>query len=79
MYRLSTAGRRGAAAIRCAAYAGQAWLAGTALYLLVLLLAGRRPGPPPADAATPQATVTILMPAHDEAAGIRAAIASNER
>ena len=42
--------------LRCAAYAAQAWLGGSALYLLGLLLAGRRPN---ADAAR----VTSPMPA----------------
>jgi hypothetical protein len=75
MYRLSTAARGGARAARCAAYAAQVWLAGSALYLLALLVAGRRPSPP-ADTPAGRARLIVLVPAHDEAAVITACIAS---
>jgi hypothetical protein len=77
MYRLLTAARGcGAGALRSAAFALQGWLAGSALYLLALLLAGRRPGPRAvAGAAQIAMHVAVLMPAHDEQAGIAAAVA----
>lgn len=84
MYRLLTAARgRGAGALRYAAYALLGWLAGSALYLLALLVAGRRPGRQAAPDASPAAAgaphaalhVAVLVPAHDEQAAIAAAVA----
>jgi 1,2-diacylglycerol 3-beta-glucosyltransferase len=80
MYRLLTAARRrGAGALHFAAYALLGWLAGSALYLLALLLAGRRPGQQtaPEAAGAPQAAlhVAVLVPAHDEQTAISAAVA----
>jgi hypothetical protein len=83
MYRLSTAARmRCAGPLRCAVYAAQGWLSGSALYLLALLLAGRRPSaqpspePPPPPEPSPQGVrVAVLVPAHNEEAGISAAVA----
>jgi 1,2-diacylglycerol 3-beta-glucosyltransferase len=77
MYRLSIAARtRGAVLMSCAANAALAWLAGSALYLVVLLVAGRRPGARPSREPAPEARVVVLIPAHDEEAGISAALAS---
>jgi cellulose synthase/poly-beta-1,6-N-acetylglucosamine synthase-like glycosyltransferase len=77
MYRLHTAARTGARALRLAVWTAQAWLTGSAVYLLVLLLAGRRPSRPPVAASgPPRARVIVLMPAHDEQAGISASVAS---
>lgn len=86
MYRLlRTARGRRAGPLRCAAYAAEAWLGGSTLYLLGLLLAGRRPNadgaPAPAPVGKPLSTgtpssirVAVLVPAHDEQAGISAAV-----
>lgn len=54
----------------------QAWLAGSAAYLLALLAAGARP---PASAAEAHAVddppeVAVLVPAHDEAPGVAATV-----
>ncbi len=76
MYRLpiSVRGRR-AGPLRYAAYAAQAWLAASALYLLLLLLAGRRQADPTAETDAPSdVRVAVLVPAHDEQAGIGAAV-----
>ena len=77
MYRLSTAARRGGVgALRCAAYASAGWLAASGLYLLALLLAGRRPGrAATTDPGRAPLRVAVLMPAHDEQAGIADAVA----
>jgi hypothetical protein len=77
MYRLSIAARgRGAGALRPATCALQTWLAGSALYLLALLLAGRREVPrAPAGSLHAEVGVAVLMPAHDEEAAISAAVA----
>jgi hypothetical protein len=79
MYRLPTAAR-GRGVLRCAAYALLAWLGGSALYLLALLVAGRRPGEDPFGEAEPlpagvDRRVVVLVPAHDEQAAIAAAVA----
>ena len=76
MYRLpvSVQGRR-PGPLRYAAYAAQAWLAGSALYLLLLLLAGRRQAhPAPETVARSDVRVAVLVPAHDEHAGISEAV-----
>jgi len=77
MYRLSAAARiRGAGLLRWAAYAAQAWLSGSALYLLALLLAGCRPTTHPSrEPAAQGARVAVLVPAHDEEAGISESVA----
>jgi hypothetical protein len=80
MYRLSRAARSpSASSLKCAAYAAQVWLSGSALYLLALLFAGRRPSAPAsAEPAAQRARVTVLVPAHDEQAGISETIAGLE-
>jgi cellulose synthase/poly-beta-1,6-N-acetylglucosamine synthase-like glycosyltransferase len=78
MYRLSTAAQgRGAGVLLYVAYALQTWLAGSGLYLLALLLAGRRETPgAPAGGPHAGVRVAVLMPAHDEEAAISAAVAA---
>jgi hypothetical protein len=80
MYRLSAPARiRGAGSLRWAAYAAQAWLSGSALYLLALLLAGRRPSAQASPEPAAQGTrVAVLVPAHDEEAGISDTVAGLE-
>jgi 1,2-diacylglycerol 3-beta-glucosyltransferase len=76
MYRLSKAAQWGAGVLHCAAYGGLAWLAASSLYLLALLVAGRRPRARAAGAETVQGRVAVLVPAHNEQGAIGAAVAS---
>lgn len=80
MYRLSAVARiRGADSLRWAAYAAQAWLSGSALYLLALLLASRHPSAQASlEPAAQGAWVAVLVPAHDEEAGISDTVAGLE-
>ena len=63
--------RRVAAGLLAAA---QVPTAASLAYLLTLLAAARRRPPPPPAPGTPR--VTVLIPAHDEGAGVRATVAS---
>lgn len=76
MYRLITAARwRGAGTLRSGAHVLLGWLAGSALYLLALVLAGRRPGRQAAPGSARAALrVSVLVPAHDEQGGIAATV-----
>jgi hypothetical protein len=74
MYRLPSAAR-GRGPLRWAAYALLAWLGASTLYLLALLVAGRRPHTRARPQASGDLRVAVLMPAHDEQAGIVAAVA----
>ena len=76
MYRLSKAAQWGARVLHCAAYGGLGWLAASSLYLLALLVAGRRPRARAAGAETVQGRVAVLVPAHNEQGAIGAAVAS---
>ena len=67
-----TAGSRRVAAGLLAA--AQVPTAASLAYLLTLLAAARRRTPPPPAPGTPR--VTVLIPAHDEGAGVRATVAS---
>jgi hypothetical protein len=68
-------GRRGAL-LRSATYAVQAWLGASTLYLLAVLIAGRRMSAPARESEVARTRVAVLMPAHDEEAGISVALAS---
>lgn len=63
-------------ALRAPLWLVQGWLAAGAAYLLGLLgfaaVASRRPAPPPAGA--PPARIAVLVPAHNEQAGIATAV-----
>ena len=69
--RMTGRSRRVAAGLLAAA---QVPTAASLAYLLTLLAAARRRTPPPPAPGTPR--VTVLIPAHDEGAGVRATVAS---